>query len=450
VSEIIDFDYETLLGNQLEKDVANIYGLSSVELDEMQRDIFEAVTSVRQGNNSENTQDDDDSAESIVLDESSYSKIETNCSYFVGCSFVRWDIRVATNQALLPKLSNDPFAPLPTCPPGTLFGIDGLPATPDNIVSEAWLRARPDAITLPEIRQRGAETVVVLDGKEYPATIPDSEYPLPILWDGILVDDPGLDGRSPHPADLVERVRQVLRLLWPENHSAIEAEACEILGVHDLRDYFRKPGGFFADHLKRYSKSRRQAPIYWPLSTASGTYTLWLYYPRLSAETLPTALNRFVDPKIAEVEKYVAALERQLTEISGRAATDLRDKLDAQKSLLSELRDFRAELMRISALPYQPDLNDGVILNAAPFHRLFRLGKWSKDTESAWKKLQGEEYEWSHIAYVIWPERVREVCKTDKSIAIAHGLESVYVEVEGKKVKGKRKKSAAEDVDDVE
>jgi len=43
---------------------------------------------------------------------------------------------------------------------------------------------------------------------------------------------------------------------------SIEREACENLGVPTLREYFRKPAGFFADHLKRYSKSRRQAPIY--------------------------------------------------------------------------------------------------------------------------------------------------------------------------------------------
>jgi hypothetical protein len=365
-------------------------------------------------------------------------------SWLTGCSFGRWDIRVGRDSDLSPKIS-DPFADLPMFPPGTLIMADGRPAIPNNIVSEAWLKALPDAITLPEMRARGAEQVVVLDGKEYPATIPDNAYPLPIPWDGILVDDPGLDGKSPHPEDLVERALLVLRLLWPENHAAIEAEACEILGVRELRDHFRKPGGFFADHLKRYSKSRRQAPIYWPLSTASGAYTLWLYYPRLSAETLPTALNRFVDPKIAAVSDYVAALEVRLNQISGRASTDLRDELDRQKALLAELRDFRAELLRISALPYRPDLNDGVILNAAPFHRLFRLGKWSKDAESAWKKLQGGEYEWSHIAYILWPERVREVCKTDKSIAIAHGLEGLYVETAPKKSKGKRKSAVEED-----
>ena len=59
-----------------------------------------------------------------------------------------------------------------------------------------------------------------------------------------------------------------------------------ILHVDTLRDQFRKPGAFFADHLRRYSNSRRQAPIYWPLSTPSSSYTLWLYYDRLTDQTL--------------------------------------------------------------------------------------------------------------------------------------------------------------------
>ncbi len=44
------------------------------------------------------------------------------------------------------------------------------------------------------------------------------------------------------------------------------------------------------------------------------------------------------------------------------------------------------------------------------------------------------------------PERVREKCKTDKSLAIAHGLEDLYVEPEAatKKTRGRRKTGAGE------
>ncbi len=60
-----------------------------------------------------------------------------------------------------------------------------------------------------------------------------------------------------------------------------------------------------------------------------------------------------------------------------------------------------------------------------------------------WKKLEAGEYDWAHLAYTIWPERVKKVCESDRSIAIAHGLEHLC-KVEVKKTKGKRKKKGEE------
>jgi hypothetical protein len=305
-------------------------------------------------------------------------------SYAVGCVFGRWDVRFATAERQSPALP-DPFAPLPVCSPGMLTGQDGLPLH----------------------------------------TVP-SEYPLRISWDGILVDDTGLEGIQPHRDDIVYRVREVLDLLWGDRAEAVEQEACEILRVSELREYFRRPIGFFDHHLKRYSKSRRKAPIYWPLSTASGSYTVWVYYHRLTDQRLYTIVNRGVNKKIAEVERAIAGVEKDMASASGRQATQLRDRWQEARAFLAELHDFRQELLRVAALPYKPDLNDGVIINAAPLHRLFRHRQWAKDTRDWWERLEREAYEWAHMAYTIWPERVREVCRRDRSIAIAHGLEALY------------------------
>ena len=134
-----------------------------------------------------------------------------------------------------------------------LVGPDGLPAQRGGIASEEWLRARPDAIMFPE------------SGTVELETIADVEYPLRVDWDGIIVDDPG------HPDDIVGRVREVLALVFGERAEAIEAEACELLGVSELRDYFRNPRRFWDDHVSRYSKSRRKAPIYWMLTISLKT-----------------------------------------------------------------------------------------------------------------------------------------------------------------------------------
>ena len=311
-------------------------------------------------------------------------------AFLLGCAFGRWDIRYATGELAAPELP-DPFAPLPVCPPGQLQNAQGLPARLEDV----------------------------------PAA-----YPVRVLWDGILVDDPN------HPLDLERRVREVIEIIWTGKEGsataeAIELEACKILGVKSLRDYFRKPACFFADHLKRYSKSRRQAPIYWPLSTKSGSYTLWIYYHRLNDQTLHKCLADFLDPKIKDVESELGKLTGK---DSGRAA-DLRD-------FLNELKDLKDEIERVIKLPWKPNLNDGVLITASPLWKLFRLSKWQKDLKACWEELEKGDYDWAHLAYTIWPERVEKVFEKDRSIAIAHGLEDLC-KIEPPKPKKPRGKKAS-------
>ena len=224
-------------------------------------------------------------------------------SYSFGCVFGRWDIRYATGERPAPELP-DPFAPLPVCPPGMLQGDDGLPLSP-----EAGRRLRAEG-----------------------------RYPLDVAWDGILVDDPE------HPLDLERRIHAALAVLWGDRADALEHEACALLGVPTLREWFRRPAGFFADHLKRYSKSRRQAPIYWPLSTASGSYTLWLYYHRLNARHALPLVNRIRRSRSVDVEKSIARLRLRVTNADGRHRAK-RAQAGRTGDLRSELIELRDELV---------------------------------------------------------------------------------------------------------
>ena len=410
------FDPMTLLGNEGEQLVAAAYGLDHSAAARIERDVIEALEFQHgvagSGEDAEAENPDPHEDTDFLLDDSEQAQFEALVSYCVGCLFGRWDARISMDPSLAPELP-DPFDPLPICPPGMLVDPDGLPAAPGRIVSEEWLRARPNAGTVPP------------EGVVNNPTISDDDYPLRISWDAVLVDDPGFNGAQPHRDDIVRRTREVLDTLWKDKAHEVEQEACSMLGLSDLRDYFRKPAQFFQDHLKRYSKSCRKAPIYWPLSTASGSYTIWLYYHRLTDETLYAAVNKHLEPKIADVERAAVQIEREVDSVSGREATWLRDQLNEARSFLSELRQLRQELLRIAALPYSPNLSDGVIINAAPFHTLFRLRSWAKDTEAVWKKLEKGHYDWAHLAYTLWPERVKEVCGKDRSIAIVHGLEDL-------------------------
>jgi hypothetical protein len=253
-------------------------------------------------------------------------------------------------------------------------------------------------------------------------------YPVRITWPGLIVDDPA------HPEDIERRVREVLAVLFPGRADAIADEACALFGLKSLRDWFRKPTGFFADHLKRYSKSRRQAPIYWPLSTPSGSYTLWVYYHRLTNQTLFAAVTQFVEPKIADLESTMARLKAKGDAMT---ATD-KDTHAAAAALRTELAVFREDLLAW-AHRWQPNLNDGVQITAAPLWKFFRLPKWQNLLKETWTKLEQGNYDWAHLAFSLWADdetrkdakgkpipSVREKCKTDKSLAIAHGLDDLH------------------------
>ena len=301
-------------------------------------------------------------------------------SYAVGVAFGRWDVRYATGLKPDPQLP-DLFDPLPICSPGQLSNADGHFAGLDD--NE-------------EIADQGGD-----------------KYPVSIAWGGLLVDDPS------HSYDIEGRVEKVLQLLWKDKYGSIMQEVCDLLGVNSLREYLRKPSGFFNEHLKRYSKSRRQAPIYWALSTASSSYTIWLYYHRLSADTLYQAATLLKD-KIVHEERILA----EMNAVPNPSTVERKNQL-TQLSFVTELREFHDEISRVVSL-WSPNLDDGVLINHSLLWRMVAHRSWKTALQDSWDELCSGKYDWSNLAMHLWPERVLSKCVTDRSLAIAHGIVNVF------------------------
>jgi hypothetical protein len=297
--------------------------------------------------------------------------------WVVGVAFGRFDIRLATGEREPPP-EPDPFDPLPVCPPGMLTCEDGLPLeSPPEGYSIAW-----------------------------PA-------------DGVLVDDPG------HPRDLTSAVREVFEVVFGSEADAFWAEASELVDPRnqDIRRWLQK--SYFHEHVKRYSKSRRKAPIYWQLATASASYSVWLYAHRIGRDSLYQVLNDFVSPKLQAEERKLHALHEEAGE---NPSSSQRKELAAQEAFVSELRVLRDEVARVAPL-WHPDLNDGVVIVTAPLYRLIpQLKSWQKELKTHWDALRAGKYDWAQLAMYLWPERVVPKCATDRSLAIAHDLEDVFWE----------------------
>lgn len=346
--------------------------------DEDRKSIERFVNGTQTTLSSEDEDNDEEEAEQPSTD---HRALTANLlSYALGCAFGRWDVRFATGEKQPPPLP-DPFAPLPVCAPGALQGADGLPITsPEQLTTD-----------------------------HYPLTSA-------VAWDGALVDDEG------HPKDLLAAVRAVFETIWPEHADDRWREAADLLGAPggDVRAWFRK--SFFEEHKKRYSKSRRKAPIYWQLATPSASYSVWLYYHRFSPDTFYGVLQTIKD-KLDHEELKLAGLRRT----GGDAPTrSQRTEIEAQESFVAELRTMREEVERIAPL-WNPNLNDGVIINFAPLWRLAGQHRaWQKECRDCWEKLSAGDYDWAHLAMHLWPERVVPKCRTDASLAIAHGLETEF------------------------
>ncbi len=320
---------------------------------------------------------EDDEGPGAVADPAPLTALLVSWTLGVACG--RFDLRLATGQRAAPAAPG-PFDPLPVCPPGQLQNAQGLPAGVDDL----------------------------------PAA-----YPVDIPWDGILVDDPG------HERDLATRSRAVFDIVFADGADGTWREAAEILEGrgNDLRAWFAR--SFFADHIKRYSKSRRKAPIYWQLATPSASYSVWLYYHRFTRDTLYKVLNDSVTPKLQHEERKLMGLAQGA---GGTPTASQRKEIAEQEGVVEEVRAFREEVARVAPL-WNPDLNDGVIINFAPLWRLVPQHRaWQKECKDCWDKLAAGDYDWSHLAMHLWPERVVPKCATDRSLAIAHGLEDVFWE----------------------
>lgn len=246
------------------------------------------------------------------------------------------------------------------------------------------------------------------DRHVFPAEVETSLRALS-LPDGIAVLDEG------HPRDLPALVGRALGLMIGAGELA-ELQAA--LG-QDVRSFLGKE--FFTRwHLRWY----RKRPVYWPLHSTKRSYGFVLFHERVDRMTLYTLQREYLDYKLNAVRQQAADLATAKALQSGAAKRATEREEGRVAALLDELTEFAKTLERIVRAGYEPAatwIDDGVILRLAPLWELLPL--WKAEPKKYWERLERGDFDWSHIAMKYWPDRVREKCKTNKSFAIAHGVE---------------------------
>ncbi len=220
-------------------------------------------------------------------------------------------------------------------------------------------------------------------------------------------------------------------------HAAWKTYGSEITrGRKDLRNWLAND--FFKDVHKGMYENR---PIHWPLSSKSRTFVAWVNIHRMNGQTLPVLLADHLQPTLTRIEGELNDV-RAARETTNKSAARDADKRYGQ---LIKWRDELAEMIeqvrqcadrgapptdakcppREVDARYEPDLDDGVMINSAALWPLLEP-QW-KDPKKWWKELAvaspkgNKDYDWSHLAMRYWPTRVDAKCQSDPSLGVAHG-----------------------------
>lgn len=216
----------------------------------------------------------------------------------------------------------------------------------------------------------------VFDALPFMPVVSQGEEPCPaqlaVPSDGIMTNE------EESPLCLASHVREVMILLWGDRADDMEYELCQLIGCKSLQAYLSSPTGFFDYHFKRYTKSRRKAPIYWLLASEDGTVDYWIYYPKLNKNTLPQLIIQLRE----KGEQLRTRLNAALTAHDKTQETQVRAEQEQVEGMMEKLN-------RIIEAGYVPNHDDGVPVTAAPLQHLAASRLWRTECEKNtkyWRK----------------------------------------------------------------
>lgn len=148
--------------------------------------------------------------------------------------------------------------------------------------------------------------------------------------------------------------------------------------------------------------------------------------------------KRYLDGRIFQLRHQIDEAKQRENGAEARKKAEWRKRGQELAEELADLEAFNDAINATNNEPildakgkpgtasWLPELDDGVLLNAAPLYRL--TPAWKKadaklDLKKTWDALNAGEYPWAKTSMRYWPRETLAACKDNRSYRIAHGLE---------------------------
>ena len=210
--------------------------------------------------------------------------------------------------------------------------------------------------------------------------IPDKDNVIPVLEGEWFADD------------IVIRFREFVKSVWDVANLDRNINYIEKLLGKPLRAYFYSD--FYTDHIKRYKKR----PIYWMISSPSGTFQALIYLHRYNQDTLNNVLNDYLRPYTDKLENHKEHLKHIAVEGSQREKTQAQKDIVRIEKMIDELRIYDKEVIYPLAINrISIDLDDGVLVNFNKFGKVLKTVTGLNDTKA---KKKVKDFDWIDVGEI--------------------------------------------------
>ena len=168
--------------------------------------------------------------------------------------------------------------------------------------------------------------------------------------------------------DILTGLRHCFELVFGENKAFLrEKEVEETLGKK-IESWLVTD--FYRGHYRLY----RKRPIIWHIKSEKGFFHCFLYYHKLTSQTLPTIVGVYLPRKLDYIRERLKKASEDLTKsqktFDKQNERNLRSLMETIQLELEDVEQFDRDLRGIIESGYKPDLDKGVYANLAPLGKI--------------------------------------------------------------------------------